>query len=341
MIPNLIRCLVALLVGGTLASAGEPVTLALNWRAQPELGAFYQALAAGHYEERGLDVTIRVGGPMVNNRPLLAVGRVDFLVGTNLLPALAVVKQGVPTRFVAALLQKDPQCIIAHPDAGYETWQDLKRAPIMVGPPGRLSFFPWMVAAHGFNARQLKPYNHSLAPFLVHKNWCVQGYATAEPKRIEEELGEEPQVFLLADQGWSSYSTIIETRQQLIDERPDLVQAFVDATLLGAYEYLYGDNAAANQLILKENPLMTAGQIAYSIDRTKRWGLVDSGDALQHGVGYFDPDRVVEFYEQMITAGVHQPGDLDPRKSFDNRFIGKGVGLGLKKGLLGAGAEEE
>ncbi len=333
MLRLLATCL--LVFAAAIAPAAEKVTLALNWKAQPELGGFYQALAAGHYADRGLDVTIRVGGPMVNNRPLLPVGRVDFLVGTNLLPAFGFTKQAIPTRVVAAFLQRDPQCLLCHPDAPYETWEDLKRAPLLMANTGRHSFFLWMESAHGFRRPLLRPYNHSLAPFLRNKDWAMQGYATAEPKRVLEASGEEPRVFLLADNGWESYSTVVETRQQLIDEKPDLVQAFVDASAIGWYEYLYGDPSAANERILADNRAMTASQIEYSIAKMREWELVDSGDALLEGIGTIDAERIVRFHQAMVAAGLFERGDLDPRNAFTDRFVGKGIGLDRRRVLLG------
>lgn len=335
MSPRVIRFLLAALLYASVSAAAEPVTLALNWKAQPELGGFYQALAAGHYTAAGLDVSIRVGGPMVNNRPLLPVGRVDFLIGTNLLPSFDVVKQEIPTRFVAAFFQKDPQCLIAHADGPYRTWDDLKQAPLLMGNPGRHSFFLWMESAEGFERRQLRPYNHSLAPFLVRKDWAVQGYATAEPKRISDASGEEPRVFLLADRGWASYSTVLETRQDLIDQKPELVQAFVDASIVGWYEYLYGDHTEADRLILRDNADMTPEQIAYSVEKMREWGLVDSGDSIEKGLGAIDGERVVAFYQTMVESGLFKPDELDPRSSFTDRFVNQGVGLGLRRELLG------
>lgn len=319
-----------LLTFAAASPAAERVTLALNWKAQPELGGFYQALVAGHYAERGLDVTIRVGGPMINNRPLLPVGRIDFLVGTNLLQAFDAVKQKIPTRVVAAMLQKDPQCLLAHGDGPHRTWDDLKRAPMLMGNPGRHSFFLWMESAHGFRRSLLRPYNHSLAPFLVRKDSAMQGYATAEPRRVIEASGVEPRVFLLADHGWASYSTLIETRQELIDEQPEIVQAFVDASIIGWWEYLYGDPAAANERILAENRDMTPEQIAFSIAKMREWGLVDSGDTLKLGVGAIDGERVAAFHQQMIDAGLYKPGEIDPQAAYTDRFVNRGVGLDLE-----------
>ena len=316
--------LFAWLTIASAAAAADKVTLATNWLAQPELGGFYQALADGTYAKAGLDVTIKPGGPMVNNRPLLAFGRVDFLIGTNLLQAFDAVKQRIPTKVVAAFFQKDPQCILAHGDGPYRTWNDLKRAPLLMGNSGRQTFFLWMNSAHGFPRANLRPYNHSLAPFLNDKTAAMQGYATAEPMCIEEAIGTAPRVFLLADHGWNSYSTVLETRVELIEERPELVQRFINASVLGWQQYLEGsDSAAADALIKKENPAMTDGQIEFSRQKMRELGLIESGEALEQGVGVMNIQRVREFYEKMVAAGLFREGDLDPAATVDLQFVKK------------------
>lgn len=317
-----ILCSALLLAAAIPARALDKVTLALNWKAQPELGGFYQALADGTYREQGLDVTIKPGGPLIHNRPLLAAGRVDFFIGTNLLQPFDAVKQGVPTKVVAAIFQKDPQCLIAHPGQGYQRWEDLRRAPLLMSNSGRYSFFLWMKAEHGFERRNLRPYNHSLAPLLANKKWVQQGYVTAEPMRFQEATGQKPEVFLLADHGWQSYSTVLETRNALIEQNPDLVQRFVDASLTGWQRYLAGDNAAANWLIQRDNPTMTDGQIAFSLQAMRSRELVHPGEMGSGKIGAIDPDRVRAFYAKMVEAGIYKPEEIDPDDSFTTQFVG-------------------
>jgi NitT/TauT family transport system substrate-binding protein len=137
-------------------------------------------------------------------------------------------------------------------------------------------------------------------------------------------------VYLLADHGWSSYSTLVETRTKLIEEKPEMVQAFVDASILGWHGYVYGDRTAADALIMKANPAMTAGQIAYSVEKMREWGLVDSGDAEKLGIGAMDVKRVRRFYDEMVQAGMYQAGDLKPEDAVTLQFVNKGVGLELR-----------
>jgi NitT/TauT family transport system substrate-binding protein len=312
--------------------AQEKVTFGTNWKAQAGHGGFYQAVADGTYKKYGLDVEIQQGGPQANNRPLLAVGKIDFLMAGNLLLSFDNVKNGVPTTVVAAIFQKDPQAIFAHPGQGFDKFADLTKAPTaFISKDGQFSFWQWMKAEHGFKDEQLKPYVFNVGPFLADKKAVQQGYSISEPISIKAQAGFDPVVHLLADNGFSTYSTTIETRADLVKTKPEMVQKFVDASLIGWYNYLYGDNKAANELIKKANPEATDAGIAGSIELMKKLGIVDSGEALTGGIGAMSPARVKDFYDKMVKAGLYKPGDVDLSKVITTQFVNKKVGMNLKK----------
>ncbi|MGK6312077.1 ABC transporter substrate-binding protein [Neorhizobium sp. DT-125] len=313
------------------ASALDEVSYGTNWLAQAEHGGFYQAVADGTYEKHGLKVTIVQGGPNAANRALLIAGKVDFYMGGPL-GDMDAVKQGIPLISVASIFQKDPQVLLAHPDAGVETFADLaKLDTIFMGKEGYVTYFEWMKKNfQGFRDDQYKPYTFNPAPFIADKKSAQQGYLTSEPYEIEKQAGWMPKVFLIADAGYGSYSTMITTTQQTIDAKPDVVQRFVDASIEGWYNYLYGDNKGANDLIKKDNPEMTDGQIAYSIAKMKEYGIVESGDALAKGIGCITDERYKKFFDSMVAIGV-EPADLDYKKAYSTKFVCKGVGMALKK----------
>ncbi|MFM1991924.1 MAG: hypothetical protein RJA99_4881 [Pseudomonadota bacterium] len=325
----------ALAVGPAPVAAQEKVVFATNWKAQAAHGGFYQALADGTYKRLGLDVEIRQGGPQVNNRPLLPAGRIDFLMTGNLLHTFDNVKNAVPTVVVAAMFQKDPQVFLAHPGR-YETWNDLKKAPvILVAKDGQFSFWQWM-KQDGFRDEQLKPYTYNSAPFLANKDAVQQGYAVAEPISIEKVAGFAPKLFLLADHGWSTYSTTIETRPELVRTKPDLVRRFVEGSILGWVNYLYGDRAAADALIRKENPETTQEELDKGVAKLRELGIVDSGDTRTRGIGAIDPARVKDFHDKMVRAGLLKAGEVDLSKVYTTEFVNKGVGVDLRRRLTGS-----
>jgi NitT/TauT family transport system substrate-binding protein len=320
-------------VAGVVALSGpafalDKVTFGTNWLAEAEHGGYYQAVVDGTYAKYGLDVTILPGGPQANNGLLLASGKIEFYMGGNMILGFSAVEQNLPIVIVAADFQKDPQIMMTHPGVGLDKWTDLPKATAFVGKEALVSFYAWMVSAYGFKEENVKPYNFNAAPFIADKSSMQQGYLTAEPYAVEKEGGFKPNIFLLADQGYSTYATTIETRPELVEKNPDLVQRFVDASAVGWYHYLYGDNAKANAAIKKDNPDISDEQIAFSFAKMKEYGLVDSGDTLKLGIGAMTDARMKQFYDQMVKAGVIK-GGLDYKKSYTLQFVDKGVGLEL------------
>lgn len=313
-----------------LAQAPERVTFGTNWVAQAEHGGFYQAVADGTYRRYGLDVTIAPGGPQANNRMLFSVGRLDFYMG-GMLQAFSAVENAIPTTVVAAMFQKDPQVILAHPGPEIERFSDLKALPtIFVARDGVASFWQWMKAEHGFRDEQVKPYTFNPQPFLADRRSAMQGYLSSEPFAIERSAGFRPKIFLLADEGFDPYSTTIEARRPMLADRPDVARRFVEASILGWYNYLYGDNAAANAAIRTANPEMTDDRIAFAITKLKEYGIVDSGDARTLGIGAMTEARVGAFHAKMVKAGVAR-ANLDWRSAYDPRFVNKGLGRELSR----------
>jgi NitT/TauT family transport system substrate-binding protein len=307
----------------------DKVRFGTNWVAEAEHGGFYQALADGTYRKYGLDVSIVPGGPQVNNRILLLAGKIDFFLSANTLEGFDAVAQNVPTVEVAALFQKDPQVLIAHPGQGVDTLQDLKNLTLFVSPEGMTSYYQWLKADYGFSDAKVKPYTFNPQPFLADNHSAMQGYVTSEPFVIERATNFTPKVFLLADQGFSAYSTLLEARRDLVENKPDLVQRFVDASIIGWYDYIYHDNSAANALIKKQNPEMTDDLLAYSVNAMKKHGIVDSGDTLTLGVGAMTDARMKDFFDEMVRAGVVK-SELDFRKAYTPQFVDKKVGLNLR-----------
>ena len=316
-------------MGPAPAQTLDKVSFGTNWVAEAEHGGFYQALADGTYRKYGLDVTIVQGGPNANNRMLMTVGKLDFFMSANTLQGFDAVAQNVPIIDVAAMFQKDPQVLLAHPDQGINKLDDLKKLTIFVSPEGMTSYYQWLKADFGFKDDQVKPYTFNPQPFLADKHSAMQGYVTSEPFAVEREGKFKPKIFLLADQGFSDYSTLVETRRELVEKKPDLVQRFVDASIVGWYNYLYGDNAPANALIKRQNPEMTDALLAYSVAKMKEYGIVDSGDALTLGIGAMTDARMKDFFDKMLRAGAAKPG-LDYRKSYTLQFVDKKVGLDLR-----------
>ena len=310
------------------------VTFATDWKAQAEHGGFYQALAKGYYEEAGLDVEILQGGPGVNVAQLLAAHSVDFGLGSNSFVPLNMAAADAGAKAVMASFQKDPQVFITHPREDVKSIADMKGKPIMVSDATVSAFWQWLKAKYGFEDSQIRKYTFNLAPFLTDPSAIQQGYLSSEPYMIRKEAGIEPQVFLLSDYGYPGYAAVILAADRTIAERPEAVQAFVDASIRGWVSYLHGDPAPANALIKRDNPEMTDDVIANAISMMKKYGIVEAGGTATLGIGAMTEARWKDFYLTMVTAGVYSAG-LDVHSAYTLEFVNQGAGLDLKKQLTG------
>ncbi len=216
----------ATMAASVATAENTKVVFGTNWLAQAEHGGFYQSVADGTYAACGLDVEILPGGPQVNNRALMLAGRIDFHMGGDMLQAFNAVKEGIPVVSVAAIFQKHPQVILAHPGEA-DSWDELKDLTLLIGDNGFASYYQWMIAEHGFTTEQREPYTFNPAPFIADKRKGMQGYLSSEPFAVEKEAGFKPNVFLIADAGYSTYATTIETMADTIETKHFTTSGFV------------------------------------------------------------------------------------------------------------------
>jgi NitT/TauT family transport system substrate-binding protein len=326
------------LLGGTVAAYLVPVpgarvsaqtldkvSFQTNWLAQAEQGGWYQAATAGIYKKYGIDAEIRSGGPQQNPSTQMLGGRVDMILSHGL-EAINYAKEGLPFLCIAAMFQKDPTVLMAHPGATDGTLAGLKGKPIAISGAARNSYWPFLRAKFGFTDDQIRPFTGSIAAFLADKNLCQQGFLSSEPFQAMKE-GVTPVLHLIADQGYDNYVTTINISRKMVDEKKDLVQRFVSASIEGWAEYIKGGPAtdAANAQIMKANPDMPADKIAYAIKVMNEYGLVRSGDAVKLGIGAMTAERWKSFYTAMSDVGA-LPKGVDVSKAYSLEFVNKGVG---------------
>ena len=298
---------------------------ATDWRAQAEHGGFYQAIASGAYAKRGLNVQIIQGGPGVNVPQLLATGAVELGMGSNSFIPMNLVAEGAPVKAVAAFFQKDPQVLIAHPDPALESIADLQGRPFLLADASITAFWVWLKSKYGFTDDQVRKYTFNLAPFLADERAVQQGYLTSEPYTIEQEAGIVPKVFLLADEGYPSYATMVLAPNAFARDNAAALRSFIAASAEGWRDYIQGDgqtpwNRAADALIRKANPEMTQAVLDQARAKLKANGMVDGGDAALYGLGAMTAERWQTFFQVTSEAGVY-PANLDWRQAFTTQYL--------------------
>ena len=298
------------------------ITFATDWKAQAEQGGFYQALAAGLYEKKGLKVKIIQGSSNVNVPRLIASNAIEFGIGSNSFIPLNMVANKIPGKAVMAIFQKDPQIIMTHPENDIRNLEDMRDLPIMISDASIGAFWLWLKSKYGFTDSQIRKKTFSLAPFLSNKSSIQQGYLTSEPFLVEKEADFAPRVFLLADYGYPSYGAMVLASSEVITNNPEIVKAFVNASIEGWRQYIYEDPSLGNELIMLENNEMKEDILLQAIKKIRNYELVSNEISKGLDIGLMTDIKWESFFETMASNGVYQK-NLKWRESFTLDFINK------------------
>lgn len=278
-----------------------PVALQTDWYAQPEHGGFYQAKVTGLYEEAGLDVSISQGGPNSNAVIKVARGQVDFGIGRMDDIALRIEK-GLDLIVVSALMQHDPQALLLHADNPISSIQELDDQRIMITPGSVM--VQMMEKMYDLSIR-IQPLDFGIGRFLSDPEYIQQCFVTSEPY-FARKNGIEPKVILISELGFDPYRVIF-ARRELLETKPEVVAAFVKATIQGWADYVDEevDNSAANAMISSENKIMDdSGLIEFSVQSMRDYNLVhgfaEKGDAN----GLLRKGRIQEAIDLMVNLDI-------------------------------------
>ncbi len=282
------------LAGGCARQAEEPkppaalrkVVFQSDWFPQAEHGGFYQALVKGYYREAGLDVEILPGGPGAAIKLSVAKGTADFGMYRSD-DVIVAASRGLPLVIVAAVLQHDPEALLVHAASPVKTLADLEGRSV-IAPPS-MSWIPYVKQKYGVKF-DLRPLTYGMAAFLGDPTAIQQCMLTSEPY-FAEQHGANVRAIPLSDSGYDPYHTLI-CRRALIRTNPELVKAFVAASIRGWHDYLEGDPAAAHALIMKRNTQMTAGQLEFSRRALITHALVTGDPARGEHIGRISLKRI-------------------------------------------------
>jgi NitT/TauT family transport system substrate-binding protein len=293
--------LALLLVGGDAVAASAPTTkqalrrvvLQTDWFPQAEHGGYYQALAKGFYTEAGLDVDIWPGGPGAGIKLKVARGEADFGMQRSD-DVIIAASHDMPLVMVMATMEHDAQALLVHEQSPVKTFRDLD-GRVVIGNVG-MAWMPYLERKYGIKFEK-RPNTYGLGEFLVNPEIIQQCLVTNEPFFVEQR-GQRVRTLLLADAGYDCYHSIV-CRRDLIRTAPEVVRAFVQASIRGWRDYLGSDAAPANALILQRNREMTPELLAFSRRELIARSLVQGDRAKGEDIGRLSLERLQEQIEML------------------------------------------
>ncbi len=288
------------------ATAGAPrgkpgirrVVLQTDWFPQAEHGGFYQAMAQGYYTQAGLDVVILPGGPGAGIKLKVARGEADFGMNRSDDIFLAA-SNGLPLVMVAATMQHDPMALMVHESSPVKSFKDLN-GRVVIGNVG-MTYLPFLERQFGIRLEK-RQNTYGIGEFLSNRDLIQQCMVTNEPFFAEQE-GRKVRTLSLASAGYDCYHAIF-CRKDMVVRSPEVIAAFVQASIRGWHDYLFGNPAPGDALILRSNPQMTPALLQYSRSEMIIRQLVQGDRANGEGIGQLSMARLGQEMDLLLNLRI-------------------------------------
>lgn len=289
--------------------------LALNWKAEPQFGGFYEAAFTGLYKKAGFDVQIQEGGSGTPTLQMIQNGTADYGIISGEEILLAKNKAGSPSlTAVFAAYQKSPLIIMTHPERGFKTLEDVFKNEGILSVQAGLTYFLFLKKKFGEPKARVVPYSGGVGFFLSNQQHSQQGFLTSEPL-LAEKAGQKPQVFLVSEYGFRPYNTVLVLRTDELRKNRESVQKFVQATREGWKNYLK-DPDPTNQKMGQINKSMD--QATFSLSAEAQKPLIQLQDGKQdREIGAMTQSRWDEVIDLMKDISLLKK-DLKPVDLFEN-----------------------
>lgn len=289
------------------------VTHVINWFAQPAHGGQYGAVETGIYEDYGLDVTIEQGGPQVSARQIVTSGKAEFGIanGDEILQAR---DEGLPIVAVAALYQNSQQAFAFHKGQPIETIEDFNGREVYVSTAA--GYWDYLKNEYDLSGVKEMALQGSLLPFIADEESVAQVYATSEPFMLEQE-GVEVELINIKDLGYEPYYSVIFVTEQYLEENPETVRAFVEATIDG-WNYYYDNYEDINEIIREVNPDLDMEMMSKETEALKEYMV--EGDGTTIGILAMTEEKWENLKNILLDIGLIE-NDMDVNDAFTTEFL--------------------
>ncbi|WP_298439671.1 diguanylate cyclase [uncultured Ferrimonas sp.] len=240
--------LLTLLVTSTVASATQSVTMQLNWKHQFQAAGYYAAKAQGYYEAAGLDVTIREKHDGDNVYQMVADGEVEFGLGSS--EVMIKHAEGMPLVILGVILQDSPRVLVSLERPDLRSPQDLANKKLSIASYDHEIFAFLRREGLDANDYQAQPIEYSIEKLIKGDIDAQLVFSTDELYLLQQQQIRF-NVFSPRSAGIEFYGDNFYTSSQLIEQDPNLVEAFRDATVKG-WKYAMSHKEEIVQLIYQD-----------------------------------------------------------------------------------------
>ena len=297
-----------LLLTAGAAGAADKVTLQLKWVTQAQFAGYFVAQDKGFYEEAGLDVTIKPGGPDIAPPQVIAGGGADVVV--DWMPsALATRERGVPLVNIAQVFKKSGLMLTCRKDSGIKTPADFKGRTLGVWYFGNeYPFLSWMAKlGHstdgGPDGVTMLKQAFNVDPLLQKQADCISTMTYNEYWQLID-AGMSPDdllVYKYSDEGVALLEDGLYVLESDLEDPAfvDKMARFVAASLKG-WEYARNNINEAADIVLENDE---TGAQTEKHQRRMMGEIAKLLEGSSEGIGYLDPADYERTVNSLLTSG--------------------------------------
>lgn len=309
-------------IGGSLpATAAEAVSVRLKWVAQAQFAGIYVAKAKGFYEEAGLDTTINPGGPNINVETLVASGADTFGIASGTEGVLYAREKGLPLICIGMSQQMTPFAYVAYDDSGITSVKDFKGKAVATWMTGPQFTLYSVLAKEGLSQSDVNIVSQpfSMQPFIDKQYDVATVTLYNELNTLKEQGVNDIKIFLPDDSGVTTQQDSIVTSEKMIAEKPEVVQAFLDATLKG-WKYAFENKAEAVDIVLAAGSGLERKHQELMLDEIEKLMRAKLGGS--EGLGAIDMTSIKAVHDSLIEYKALNTA-VDLEAAFDRSFWSK------------------
>lgn len=308
MLPSLMMFFCSL----SLATTPARLKLALNWKAEPQFGGFYAAQLNGEFKKRGLEVEILEGGSGTPTVQMLGAQKVDFAI-VSAEEIILAQDRGAKIVGLFATYQTNPQAIMTHESRGFQSLKEVLASEGVLSLQSGLSYAQFLLKKYPQPKAKLVPYLGGISNFSRDPQYSQQCFFMVEPL-LAEKAGLKVRTFLVSEEGFNPYTTVVATNAATLKAQPQTVKALVEAVRAGWVEYLKNPEPT-NKLMAGINKAMDAE--TFSKSAALQIKLISTPETQQKGLGYMTEERWKSLIQQLQDLKIIKK-PLAPQELFRN-----------------------
>jgi NitT/TauT family transport system substrate-binding protein len=308
------------------SGSGEPKELTpfsfqLNNPPNGSNSGFAAAIEQGFYADAGLDVKIEPGTGSSQTVQMVAAGqgKIGYADSTA---ATQLIAQGAPLVVLATIYQSNPNEVIALSDSGIDSIADLKGKKVGTPvPSSQASMLPLFLESNGLDASDVELIN--LAPtslvqsLLQNQVDAILGSIDTYQVQLEQQGAKDLFTAMFADNGVPTVSTSIFAQREYVEQNPELVSAFVRASLQG-WEYATTNPKGAVADVKSVWGAQASVTTAEELDAILAGNLLCAGGAKY--VGRAEPEQW-ELTQDLLSKVELLPTGIDPTDYYTYDFL--------------------